>query len=537
MEKPESFPADFLPGAVLKAEPASFRFGDYVLVPCERLLLRGGEPVLLTGKAFDLLLALVRRSGQLVSKDELLQDVWPGRVVEEVNLSVNISAVRKALGSAGPALIQTVSKHGYRLTAPVQAFDPARSPAAVRASVQAPTSTPPSGGSRMALVRGAVRAVSANPDAYRAYLEGRYAWSQRSEPNLKKAIKCFQRAVALDPGFAAAHSGLADCHATLGYLSFVSPADAFPLARRHGMLAVERDAGLAEPRASLGYVRFYFDWDWSGAETEFRRAIALDPGWAPAHQWFSIFLLAADRAGEAAREIELARDRDPLSLAINTDQGFHYYYTGQYDEAVKQLQCVLAMDPSFAPAHLWLGRAYQQVGRYDEALREFSRVEASVPGWPVAIAARGSVEGAACRLAKARATLAELQALRGRRFVTAYGVALVHAAVGDSDAALTWLDRAFAERSHWLVWLRLDPRFNSLRNDHRPQFLTRRAHPATRRSARTQPPQQPPHRPRRVGYRRPGGPSERTRLRLFCGGGGGAANTLSAASTFGPLSR
>ena len=446
---------------------ASFQFGDFLLIPRERLLLRENQPVALTGKAFDLLLALVRRSGQLVSKDELLQQVWPDRFVEEVNLSVNISAVRKALAPGDAALIQTVSKCGYRFVQPVVVIGSAAQ-ATFTSAVGASTWGSPSPSPGLALRPGAARAINPNTDAYRAYLEGRYAWSQRSEAGLRKAIDGFQRAVSLDLGFAAAYAGLADCYATLGYLSFVSPADAFPLARRYALLAIERDGALAEPHASLGYVKFYFDWDWPGAEAEFRRAITLDPNWAVAHQWYSIFLLAAGRAVEAAHEIELARERDPLSLAINTDLGFHYYYTGRYDEAIKQLESVLTMSRDFSPAHLWLGRSYQQIGRFNDALTEFRQVEQSVPEWPVAIAARGFVEGAAGRAQEAKAVLTELQEVAKRRFVTAYGVALVHAGIGDSEASLTWLDRAFAERSHWLVWLRLDPRFDHLRAN--PRF-------------------------------------------------------------------
>jgi DNA-binding winged helix-turn-helix (wHTH) protein/tetratricopeptide (TPR) repeat protein len=446
---------------------ASFQFGDFLLIPRERFLLRENRPVALTGKAFDLLLALVRRSGQFVSKDELLQEVWPDRFVEEVNLSVNISAVRKALAPGDAALIQTVSKCGYRFVQPVAVIDSAAQ-ATFTSAVGASTWGSPSPSPGLALRPGAARAINPNTDAYRAYLEGRYAWSQRSEAGLRKAIDSFQRAVSLDLGFAAAYAGLADCYATLGYLSFVSPADAFPLARRYALLAIERDGALAEPHASLGYVKFYFDWDWPGAEAEFRRAITLDPNWAVAHQWYSIFLLAAGRAIEAAREIELARERDPLSLAINTDLGFHYYYTGRYDEAIKQLESVLTMSRDFSLAHLWLGRSHQQIGRFSDALTEFRQVEQSVPEWPVAIAARGFVEGAAGRPQEAKAVLTELQEVAKRRFVTAYGVALVHAGMGDSEASLTWLDRAFAERSHWLVWLRLDPRFDHLRAN--PRF-------------------------------------------------------------------
>src|SRR5437764_4080555 len=155
---------------------ASFQFGDFLLLPRERLLLHDQEPVPLTGKAFDLLVVLVRRSGQLVSKDELLQEVWPGCFVEEVNLSVNIAALRKALGAGGVAFIQTVAKHGYRFVAPVLVFDSA-APATFTSGAASSTPDSCSRTPGLALGPGAARATSASPDAYRAYLEGRYAWS------------------------------------------------------------------------------------------------------------------------------------------------------------------------------------------------------------------------------------------------------------------------------------------------------------------------------------------------------------------------
>ena len=146
----------------------------------------------------------------------------------------------------------------------------------------------------------------------------------------------------------------------------------FPEARRHANKALELDASLAEAHASLGFVKLYFDWDWSGAEAEFQRAITLDPNRAASHQWYSIFLLTAGRPAEALQEIQLAQQRDPLSLPVNTDLGFCYYYTGRYDEAVKQLNLVLEMDPNFPSAHLWLGRAYQELGQFDEAAGRIS---------------------------------------------------------------------------------------------------------------------------------------------------------------------
>jgi DNA-binding winged helix-turn-helix (wHTH) protein len=428
-------------------EDRIFEFGDFVLAPKERLLLRGGEPVPLTPKAFDVLVVLVNRSGHLVTKDDLLHEVWPDTFVEEVNLTVNISTLRKVLdrGRNGIGMIQTVPTHGYRFVGPVMTRD--------------------------AAVDRAFR--DDNADAYRAYLRGRFDWNQRSEPGLKRAIEHFQRTVEIDPSFAPAYSGLADCHATLGYLSRLAPRDAFPAARRHATKALELDGSLAEAHASLGFVKLYFDWDWPGAEAEFQRAIALDPNYSTSHEWYSIFLLAAGRPEDAFREIQLARQPDPLSLPINSDLGFHYYYTGQYNEAVKQLKFVLELN-DFPPAHLWLGRTYQELGRLDDALAEFQHVEEKLPEWPVSIAARGFVAGVAGRTDEAQNTLVELRRLARKKFVTSYGVALVHAGLGQMDSAFAWLNKAFDERSHWLVWLRLDPRWRGLRSDPRFAELVRR---------------------------------------------------------------
>ena len=254
----------------------------------------------------------------------------------------------------------------------------------------------------------------------------------------------------------------------IGLSKLYAPGEAFPAARRHATKAIELDARLAEPHASFGLVKMYFEWDWLGADVEFQRAIALDRDYAPTHEWYSIYLLAAGRTTEALLEIQLARQRDPLSLPINSDLGFHHYYTGRYDEAVKQLKFVLEMNRNFPPAHLWLGRTLQELGMFDEALAEFRQVEEFLHEWPVSIAARGFVAAAAGRTDEAKEILAELERLAGRKFVTSYGIALVYAGLGQHDAAFARLDRAFDERSHWLVWLRLDPRWNTLRSD--PRF-------------------------------------------------------------------
>jgi tetratricopeptide (TPR) repeat protein len=312
-----------------------------------------------------------------------------------------------------------------------------------------------------------------NADAYRYYLEARYFWNQRSANSTERAIKLFQRAVELDPHFAMAYSGLADSYATLGYLSDIAPRDAFPLAKRYALKALQLDNSLADAHASLAYIKFYFEWDWPGADAEFKRAIALNPRYPITHQWYSVYLLAIGRTNDGLREIRLAQEYDPLSLAINTDVGFHYYYTGQYAEAVKQLNAVLNMKADFSLAHLWLGRTYQELRQYDDALREFRQARAVFGDWPVLVAARGSVEAMAGRTHDASETVAELLRLSESRFVTSYGVALIYAGLNEKEAAFHWLERAFAERSHWLVWLSLDPRWANLRADPRFSGLVR----------------------------------------------------------------
>jgi len=312
------------------------------------------------------------------------------------------------------------------------------------------------------------------PDAYEAYLRGRFAWNKRTEVGLQESIEHFRRAIALDPTYAAAYSGMADAYTTLGYLSYLPPAESFPSAKAAAARALELDPALAEPHASLAYARLYYDWDWASAENEFRSAISLDPNYASAHHWHSVYLTAMGRADEAMRAIRRAKELDPLSLTISTDIGFQLYYAKRYDEAIQQLRSTLAMNSSFPLAHLWLGRAYQEKGMYSEALEAFNRAGSVLRDWPVTLAAIGYVQAVAGQRQRAQDTLAHLKALSRSRYVTAYGVALVYAGLGDRERAFEWLDKGIEERTHWLVWLKLDPRWDGLRPDPRLAQLVRR---------------------------------------------------------------
>ncbi len=318
------------------------------------------------------------------------------------------------------------------------------------------------------------RRYTENADAYQAYLKGRYHWNQRTEAGLKKAVEYFRQAIEIDPTYAAAYSGLADSLTGLGYSSYLAPKDAFPQAKAAEVKALEIDPMLAESHTSLAYAKLYYDWGWPGAEREFKRAIEINPNYATAHHWYSVYLTAMGRPDDASREIRRAQELDPFSLIINTDMGFELYYSGQYEQAIKQLRAALEMKQDFPLAHLWLGRAYQEKGMYAQAVEEFKKVETVIHGWPVTIAAIGYVDGVSGNKGEARKVLDELSELSKQEYVTPYGVALVYAGLGEKEQALHWLEKAYQDRANWLVWLKLDPRWSSLRSDPRYADLVRR---------------------------------------------------------------
>ena len=311
-------------------------------------------------------------------------------------------------------------------------------------------------------------ARAVDPKAYEANLKGRSYWNQRSEAGIKKAIEQFNAAIQADGSYAEAYSGLADSYTALGYFSYLNPNDVFPRAKAAADKALELDPTLAEAHASLGYYNLYYAWDWKESEKEFHRAIALNPNYAAAHDWYSVYLLAMGRPDEAMVEIRRAQRLDPLSPLINTEVGFQFYYDKRYDEAIQQLRNTLQTDPKFPLAHLWLGRAYQQKGMYEEAISEYRQTDTSWPEWVVSLAAIGNVEGIAGNTSEARDILSKLNTLSEVKYVTPYGTALLYAGLGDKVQTFNWLDRAVQGRSHWLVWIRLDPRWEDVKTD--PRF-------------------------------------------------------------------
>jgi TolB-like protein/Flp pilus assembly protein TadD len=315
-----------------------------------------------------------------------------------------------------------------------------------------------------------------NREAYTLYLKGRYFWNKRSEADIETALQYFQQAVDLDPSYALAWVGIGDVWIFRGFYSRLAPRESFPKAKSAVARALEFDSTLAEAHASLAHIRFEFDHDWDGAEREYRRAIELNPSYATAHHWYGGFLSGMGRHDEALREAEAARSLDPLSRIVQTWMGLRYYFARRDSAAIAEYRKALELEPSFAPAHWHLGWAYAQVGRPADAVTEAERALALDSSDLVYLASVGHAYAVAGRGRDARSILARLESAAATRHVSAYHVAAIHIALGDTNAGLDWLERALAEQSPWIGYLLVDPRVDPVRRQPRFRALLQKAH-------------------------------------------------------------
>ncbi len=616
-----------------------YRVGDLTVDVLGRLLVRGGESVTLPPKTFELLVALVRRAPAVVSRQELLDSVWPDELVNDETLTQRVKLLRTALGDdpRKPTYVASVPRWGYRLVAPVEAGEgasngsPARGgkwrsaspagrnlswPGAVGAVVvvvalalaamvahQRRTGRPaaPPGSlavlpftfgagleppayiryglaegvtNRLArldglrvtawstmlhfqgaaaspravareldvaavlvgqvnkegtavrvmvelvdgrdgsqrwgdgylaprdallslqrqITEGVARALrpgitaaelsrlgpprTASTEAFESYLKGRYCWNRREPAMVARAIRFFRSAVALDPSFAAAHAGLADCYVVLGGAPYgaMPPVQAARLADEAAQAAVAADPSLAEGYATLALLAWSHELEWERAATLFATSLRLDPGYATAHQWYAEYLAALGELGAAEREVQSALALDPLSPAIGVDAGMVAYYRRRFAEAVARFERVLAVDPGFPQARLGLGLALTQAGRRDEAIAVLDRLVQSSERSPSALAALGYAYGRAGRLEPARAIYDELRKAAGERYVPAYYLGAVCLGMGDRDRAFTWLMKAADEPSSLVASLNVEPGVDPLRHDPKFRELLRRLH-------------------------------------------------------------
>ena len=310
-------------------------------------------------------------------------------------------------------------------------------------------------------------------EAYELYLKGRFHQSKRTQDDLLRSIDYFKQAVAKDPNYALAHSGISDSYSYLGNHGFLPPREVSPEAKAAAVRALEIDARLAEAHTSLAYVKVNYDWDWAAAESEFKQAIELNTSYTRAHSLFAAFLSGQGRFEEALGEMKSALELDPLSIYDNTNLGWHLHMARRLDEAIEQFRKTIEMDQSFAQAHLWLGEAYETKQMYEQAISELKK--AVYGGGPSAMAALGHALAVAGRTGEARRSLRQLEELAKERYVSSYDVAVILTGLSEKDQAFVRLGEAYEQRDGWMAfWLKVDPRLDPLRSDARFRDLLRR---------------------------------------------------------------
>jgi DNA-binding winged helix-turn-helix (wHTH) protein/tetratricopeptide (TPR) repeat protein len=501
----------------------SYTFGPFRLCPSEHRLLRGETCIPLAPKTFELLVAMVSRSGQLLTRDELMQAIWPDSFVEEINLTVNISLLRKTLGEQpdGRQYIATVPKRGYRFDGAVtehqkdvgnatqsavpppgaEQLAPTRPIAATQPTL--PVSTSAIARNRALAIGVAVlfalcaswvayrylvasrtqrenqshQSVKASqtidPRARELYTEGRSDWATRSAESVRKSIELFHQAIAIDPGYAAAYTGLADAYILAGSYgnSFLSPQTAMPKAKDAALKALALNGNSAEAHTSFAYIKLIYDWDWSGAESEFKRAIELNPNYINAHHWYSHELMAEGRVQESHQQSEQALYIEPTNVLMNEHMAWHHMMAREYDRSIPQALKTIELDPNFVQAHRVLALDYLYTGRFKEACAEFDKGVTLSHEDPIARAYLARCYALTHRQADARQILDLLVKASVERYVSASEIAAVYAALNDDNATIDWLTKACNEHASSLIYLNIDPVYDHIRRDPRFQKI------------------------------------------------------------------
>lgn len=566
----------------MQSTAALYRFGPFTLDPFRRVVVRAGKLVGLTPRAVDVLVALVEQAGRVVSKAELMERVWPETFVEEANLSVQISALRRVLDHLpdGQPYVETLPRRGYRFVAHVER----QAPAAPRSLAVLPWRALHLGpeeeflgvgmadalitrvgalgellvrptaavlryagherelsvvarelgvdvvldgslqriGTRLRATAQLVRAsdgatlwaaqfepdatdllavqdaiaepvmralllhvgqseaarlarnVPVNPQAYHAFLRGRYFWNKLTGLWLRKALDAFAEASALDSGYAPAQVGLADTYVVLGLLGEVPAREAWMRASEAARQALTCDPASADAHVALAYAQLFEAWDWGNAERHLRLAVELDPRSATTHLWFALFLGMRGHLREALAEVIAARAINPLSLTVNTALGFQFYLSSRSDEQIEQHRHTLELEPDFAIGHWALGLAHAHRGQYREAIAAQQRACDLMQGNLLMQTVLARYLAMAGEVPQAQEMLALLEAARAGASVSTYRLAAIYSALGEQDRAFEYLDRACEERDHWLVWLKVDPLVADLRSHPRfPELLRR----------------------------------------------------------------
>ncbi len=311
------------------------------------------------------------------------------------------------------------------------------------------------------------KARPVNPEAYEAYLRGRYHWHRWPE-GLEKSVEYFQKAIEKDPGYAPAYAGLALCYTSMGY--FEPPKETFPKARAAALKALELDEALSEAHTALGYVKLNSDWDWAGAEQEFRRALELDPNSSDAHDRYATYLVTMGRFDQGISEGQQSLALDPLSRYTNMHLGWIYMMTRRYDAGIDQYKKTLELDPNYEWVRVPLAWSYTLKGMYPEAFAEYKTMgeygsNNNAAGFLYAVSGRRS---------EALRVVERMRRLSEQQYVDPYMMAVPYAGLGDRDNAIRLLTKAYEEHSAEMPQLKAEPFFDNLRSDPRFQHLVRR---------------------------------------------------------------
>ena len=315
-----------------------------------------------------------------------------------------------------------------------------------------------------------------DPEAHQLYMKGRYFWNKRNPENLKKAIEYFERAIAQDPAYALAYSGLADAHAVFPYYASTPPKDDARKALAAARKAVELDESLSEAHTSLANA-LVLNLQYSASIPEFQRAIELNPNYATAHHWYGEALQGEGRFDEGVAELRRALDLDPLSLVINCVLGSTLAVAGRNDEAIEQLRKTIEMDPAFDLTHWFLGQAYEDKGQIAEAIAQYEKATQLNPD-PAVLASLARAYALSGKKDEAGQILDSLTIKSQQSYVSAYALAVIHISLGDKEDALRLLERSYEDGAAFDTGvfgsIKIDRRFDPLRGDARFEKLTER---------------------------------------------------------------
>jgi serine/threonine-protein kinase len=306
-------------------------------------------------------------------------------------------------------------------------------------------------------------------DAEMLYVKGRSAWNKRTTDGINEATRNFEQALELYPNYALAYAGLADCYNMLGTYGAKAPKEVFPKAHDAAIKSLAIDNNLAEGHAALAYATFRGDWKWPEAEKEFKQAISLNDNYASVHQWYANYLAAQGRFDEAIKETRRTQEIDKTSLIINAHFGLVYYLAHRFDESIAECKKAIDLDPSFFVARRYMGLSYAQKGMYKEAIAEFEKAVSASSGSPLMRAEYANTLALSGDTNKAQAELNNLIEMSNQKYISAYHIAAIYVGLKDKDHAFEWLEKAFQDRADWMAFLKVDPRFDSLKSD--PRFI------------------------------------------------------------------